>query len=294
MVGWWKTLIGDLYEQVTIWEYDDMAAFERAIQFLSKNAAFARFVAARDPLLAGEESRFLRLAPGGGRPPLPDPAPFVVHEIHRVPLARRDAYLAFMTRQGLDLLKAHGFRPAGPWVSTWADGPECVPFPRRAWPNAKAALAQFSTTPDGTCGAKVGIRRRDRPAFSSSVRAGAGRPPETGFVRGAGAAPGPAHRGDHVAGSTDTAPQTAAGSPRGPGDPADRHAPRDPWRNSGLGAPSTGKSAPTLVLTFKTEISQSSVSAQQGITRVLTSPGPALDCCGPRRVPSTLRRCRPH
>ena len=65
MVGWWNTLIGDLYEHVTIWEYDDMAAFERAIQFLSKNPAFARFVAARDPLLAGEESRFLRLAPGG-------------------------------------------------------------------------------------------------------------------------------------------------------------------------------------------------------------------------------------
>src|SRR5438477_2698575 len=44
MVGWWNTLIGDLYEHVTIWEYDDMAAFERAIGFLSKNPAFARFV----------------------------------------------------------------------------------------------------------------------------------------------------------------------------------------------------------------------------------------------------------
>ena len=70
MVGWWNTLIGDLYEHVTIWEYDDMAAFERAIGFLSKNPAFARFVAARDPLLAGEESRFLRLAAGATRPSL--------------------------------------------------------------------------------------------------------------------------------------------------------------------------------------------------------------------------------
>src|SRR5262245_38843864 len=124
MVGWWNTRIGDLYEHVTIWEYDDMAAFERAIQLLSKNPAFARFVAARDPLLAGEESRFLRLVPGAGRPPLPDPAPFVVHEIHRVPRARRDAYLAFMTRQGLDLLKSQGFRPAGPFVvdvGRWSD-----------------------------------------------------------------------------------------------------------------------------------------------------------------------------
>ena len=85
LVGWWNTLIGDLYEHVTIWEYDDMAAFERAIGFLSKNPAFARFVAARDPLLAGEESRFLRLAPGAAAPSLPEPAPFVVHEIHRVP-----------------------------------------------------------------------------------------------------------------------------------------------------------------------------------------------------------------
>ena len=76
MVGWWTTLIGDLYEHVTIWEYDNMAAFERAIQFLSKNPAFARFVAARDPLLAGEESRFVRLALGGTGPSLPEPAPF--------------------------------------------------------------------------------------------------------------------------------------------------------------------------------------------------------------------------
>src|SRR5262245_23568191 len=91
MVGWWNTLIGDLYEHVTIWEYDNLASFERAIQFLSKDPAFARFVAARDPLLAGEESRFLRLAPGGARPPLPAPAPFLVAATPRLPLARRDA-----------------------------------------------------------------------------------------------------------------------------------------------------------------------------------------------------------
>ena len=65
MVGWWKTLIGDLYEHVTIWEYDNMAGFEKAVGFLSKSPEFARFVAARDPLLSGEESRFMRLASGG-------------------------------------------------------------------------------------------------------------------------------------------------------------------------------------------------------------------------------------
>src|SRR5262249_30117520 len=78
MVGWWKTLIGDLYEHVTIWEYDNMAAFERAIGHLSKSTPFAKFVEARDPLLAGEENRFLRLAPGAERPRLPEPAPFVI------------------------------------------------------------------------------------------------------------------------------------------------------------------------------------------------------------------------
>ncbi len=124
LVGWWSTLIGNLYEQLTIWEYDDMAAFERAIGFLSKNPAFARFVAAHDPLLAGEESRFLRLAPGAAGPALPEPAPFVVHEIHRVPLARKEAYLEYMRKHGLGVLETNGFRPAGPWivdVGRWAE-----------------------------------------------------------------------------------------------------------------------------------------------------------------------------
>ena len=62
MVGWWTTLIGDLYEQVTIWEYDGMPAFEKAVQFLGKEERFSSFVKLRDPLLSGEESRFLGLA----------------------------------------------------------------------------------------------------------------------------------------------------------------------------------------------------------------------------------------
>jgi len=56
MVGWWNTLVGDLYEHVTIWEYDNMAAFQKAAEFLGKNDGFAKFVALRDPLLAGESS----------------------------------------------------------------------------------------------------------------------------------------------------------------------------------------------------------------------------------------------
>jgi hypothetical protein len=149
MVGWWKTLIGDLYEHVTIWEYDDMAAFERAIQFLSRNPAFAQFVAARDPLLAGEQNRFLRLVPGAERPVLPEPAPFVVHEIHRVPLARRDAYLAFMTRQGLDLIKAHGFRPVGPFIADvgrWSEVTYLLRYDSLA--DRERLMAKFAATAD--------------------------------------------------------------------------------------------------------------------------------------------------
>jgi type 1 glutamine amidotransferase len=117
MVGWWKTLVGDLYEHVTIWEYDDMAGFEKAIGFLSKNADFARFVAARDPLLSGEQNRFLRLATSWAtRPSLPEAASYVVHEIHRVPLAHRAAYLEYMGKQGMGFLKGNGFRLAGPFA----------------------------------------------------------------------------------------------------------------------------------------------------------------------------------
>ncbi len=150
MVGWWTTLIGDLYEQVTIWEYDDMAAFERAIQFLSKEPAFARFVATRDPLLAGEESRFLRLAPHAQPPSLPEPASFVIHEVHRVPLARRAEYLAFMTGRGLALLKAHGFRPAGPWVvdvGRWSEVTYLFRFESLA--ERERLITKFSATADG-------------------------------------------------------------------------------------------------------------------------------------------------
>ena len=116
MVGWWTTLMGDLYEHVTIWEYDDMAAFEKAIQFLGKEERFAQFVAQRDPLLTGEESRFLKLTAGAEKPLLPDTAKFVIHEIHRVPLKQQAEYVRFMEQQGLPLLKKHGFRPVGPWV----------------------------------------------------------------------------------------------------------------------------------------------------------------------------------
>ena len=157
MVGWWKTVVGDLYEHVTIWEYDDMAAFEGVGGILSKNPAFAKFVEARDPLLTGEESRFLRLAPGAEPPALAEPAPFLIHEIHRVPLARRAAYLDFMTQKGLPLLKANGFRPVGPWVvdvGRWTEVTYLFRFDGLA--ERERRIAEFSAKADAKLyGAKV-------------------------------------------------------------------------------------------------------------------------------------------
>jgi type 1 glutamine amidotransferase len=124
MVGWWKTLVGNLYEHVTIWEYDDMAAFEKAIGILGSEKKFAAFVAKRDPLLAGEENRFMRLVPGAKPPPLPDASKFVFHEIHRVPLARQGAYFHWLRAEGLPILEKFGFRPVGPWTTSIGDWSE--------------------------------------------------------------------------------------------------------------------------------------------------------------------------
>ena len=123
MVGWWTTLIGDLYEQVTIWEYDGLSAFEKAIGFLGPNADFAAFVRERDPLLSGEESRFLAPAASAERPEGVDRSTWVIHEVHRVPLARQDEYLKFMQTM-LPVLKQSGFRPLGPFrtaVGQWTE-----------------------------------------------------------------------------------------------------------------------------------------------------------------------------
>ena len=53
MVGWWKTLIGDLYEHVTIWEYDDMAAFEKAVEFLAKERRICQVRGGARPAVIG-------------------------------------------------------------------------------------------------------------------------------------------------------------------------------------------------------------------------------------------------
>ena len=157
VVGWGNTLIGDLYEHVTIWEYDDMAAFEKAIQHLGKDERFAEFVKLRDPLLTGEESRFLKLTGGGLPPALPERANYYIHEIHRVPLDRMEAYLSFMEKEGLGLLKSHGFRPAGPLVTgvgKWRDVTYLLGFESLA--ERERLIAEFSSHQGGrTYGGKI-------------------------------------------------------------------------------------------------------------------------------------------
>jgi len=123
MVGWWTTLIGDLYEHVTIWEYDGMPAFEKAVGFLGKDERFAKFVSLRDPLLSGEESRFLKLLPGGRKPSLPASAAMVIHEVHRVPFEKRKAY-AEAAEAALGVFEKHGIRVAGPWRTEIGRGDE--------------------------------------------------------------------------------------------------------------------------------------------------------------------------
>ena len=116
MVGWWTTLVGNLYEHVTIWEYDDLGAFEQAAEKLGKDPRFAQFVSERDPLLAGEQNRFLHLTDFSAAPQLPEQSKVVEHEIHRALFGRREAYLKYMQAEGLPLLKRHGFKVVGPWI----------------------------------------------------------------------------------------------------------------------------------------------------------------------------------
>ncbi|MEX2285986.1 MAG: ThuA domain-containing protein [Planctomycetaceae bacterium] len=149
MVGWWTPLIGDLYEHITIWEYDNMAAFEKAVGFLGGNDDFKKFVAKRDPLLAGESSRFLRMPDWAAAAQLADPAKMVIHEIHRVPLANVSTYLNFMQFRGLKMLKEHGFRPVGPWtveVGKWSEVTYLFRFDSLA--ERERLIAEFGKHPD--------------------------------------------------------------------------------------------------------------------------------------------------
>ena len=120
MVGWWTTMVGDLYEHVTIWEYDSMTAFEKAGSILSKDDRFRQFVVKRDPLLNGEDNRFERLVNFSRIPTLPETAKVVVHEVHHVSLAGREIYLQ-QVEEALKLAEKHGFRIVGPWQTTLGD-----------------------------------------------------------------------------------------------------------------------------------------------------------------------------
>ena len=67
-----------------------------------------------------------------------------------MPLGRRDAYLAYMTKDGLPLLKAQGFRPLGPWiveVGRWSEITYLYSYEGLAEREQK--IAQFFSNPNG-------------------------------------------------------------------------------------------------------------------------------------------------
>ena len=265
------------------WEYDDMAAFERAIGFLSKNPAFPRFVAARDLLLAGEESRFHGWALRAAGPSLPEPAPFVVHEVHRVPVARKEAYLAYMIKHGIGVLKANGFRPAGPWVvdvGRWSEVTYLFRFDSLT--EREPLIAKFSATVEARAfDAKVGefveeITTRlliPRPfAPKPPARKTAAKPLTTEVLP---------HReqiapGVHVAGFADRYRSANCGWVELAAETLLIDLPRGiPVLDFlALVAATTGKPARTLVLTNIQNGDASIVQAliEKGVTRVLTSP----------------------
>jgi Trehalose utilisation/NIPSNAP len=283
MVGWWKTLIGDLYEHVTIWEYDDMAAFEKAVGFLAKSSEFAKFVASRDPLLSGEESRFLRLASGATRPRLPEPAPFVVHEIHKVPLAHREAYLAYMTTQGLGLLKANGFRPAGPWIVEVGKGSEVTYLHAyESLAERERRIARFSSNPSAReYRQKLGELTEDISSRLLIPAAFARAPaPATGEKTSA-SGPELPHReeiapGVHVAGFADRYHSSNCGWVALEDEALLIDLPRgiEVAEFLKLVAATTGKPAKTLVLTHTQDGDRPILLSlrERGITRVMTSP----------------------
>ena len=116
MVGWWKTMIGDLYEQITIWEYDNIDTFEKGVRASADNIQFQLFARKRNTLITGEESQFLQLGPGVPAPDNPIKWPVIIHETHMVKQGHMPAYLDYWQKTGLPGLKEAGFRIVGPFV----------------------------------------------------------------------------------------------------------------------------------------------------------------------------------
>src|SRR5262249_4517579 len=75
---------------------------------------------------------------------------------HRVPLRRLEAYLKFMEKDGLGLLKKHGFHPVGPFltaVGRWSEVTYLFRFDSLA--ERDRLIAAFSAHADGRSYSKV-------------------------------------------------------------------------------------------------------------------------------------------
>lgn len=116
MVGWWKTLIGNLYEMITIWEYKDITTFENGIKTSADNKMFQRFARERNTLITGETSEFLQLPEWATPPDKPIKANVIIHETHKVKMGHMEPYLEYLRKEGLPELAKVGFKIVGPFI----------------------------------------------------------------------------------------------------------------------------------------------------------------------------------
>ena len=126
MVGWWKTLIGDLYQMTTIWEYDSIADWEDGVRAAENNPAFQSFAAKRDKLLDGETSEFLKLPVFASLTGNPISWDVIIHETHIVKQGHMEPYLEYWNKTGLKGLAEAGFRIVGPFVQHSGDSDELL------------------------------------------------------------------------------------------------------------------------------------------------------------------------
>ena len=126
LVGWWKTLIGDLYQMTTIWEYDSIADFENGVRAAGNDPAFQSFAAKRDKLLDGEVSEFLKLPAFASLTGNPISWEVIIHETHIVKQGHMEPYLEYWNKTALKGLAEAGFRIIGPFVQHSGDSDELL------------------------------------------------------------------------------------------------------------------------------------------------------------------------
>ena len=301
MVGWWKTLIGDLYEHVTIWEYDDMAAFERAIGLPLEEPRLRQVRRGARPAPGRRREPVLAAGAGASRRPLARAGPV------RRP---RDPPRAAGTQGRLSRIHdPAGPRPAqGPRLPPGRSlgrrrGPMVrghVPLPVREPGRARAADRRVLRDADARAYGDEGRRaspRRSRPACWSPRRSRR-RPPMTHPrkparpIRAAAAPGADSRRGLRGRLLRPLRFGQLRLGRAGRRDPADRRAPRDPGarflapgRRRRPASPRGRWCSRTSGMATRRS---SDPCVEQGIARVLTSPGDPQPGCSRLRTPRSV------